>query len=86
MPRAVVFFPSVEVYLLVVRLLLQYADSKKDTLELVSKGSGNPIDELKPLLKEDHAMFGYARIVRLATVSGQAGGPMLNVLTADLCE
>jgi len=43
-------------------LLLQYADSKKDTLELVSKGSGNPIDELKPLLKEDHAMFGYARI------------------------
>merc|ERR1711879_76927 len=43
-------------------LLLQYSEAKKDTLELASKGAGNPVTEIKPLLKEDQVMFAYAKI------------------------
>ena len=46
------------------RLLLQYCEGKKDKLELAKKGTGNAIAEIKPLLKDDQAMYGYARIVR----------------------
>ncbi|CAD6576844.1 MAG: hypothetical protein CYPHOPRED_006103 [Cyphobasidiales sp. Tagirdzhanova-0007] len=43
-------------------LLLQYCEGKKDKLELAKKGTGNAIAEIKPLLKDDQAMYGYARI------------------------
>ncbi|KAL7008017.1 hypothetical protein EMMF5_002199 [Cystobasidiomycetes sp. EMM_F5] len=43
-------------------MLLQYAEGKKDVLEVAAQGSGNAIEELKPLLREDQVMFAYAKI------------------------